>query len=186
MSAKNPVPQTQAYEGVRASTPPNFVSGKIVPNTSQFKNTKVGDMEVNSLTNNTYQLGGIAGGVASWYLVSGPAGNGAPVNVTATSQAIVAGNQYISANAALSTFTLPLTANVGDAFAIVGKGAGFWTIHQNAGQSIVLNAATTTSGTGGSITSTQAGNCINLVCTTANTVFTVTNISGAQSAYTIV
>jgi hypothetical protein len=95
-------------------------------------------------------------------------------------------NTYISANAGLSTFTLPLVSNVGDILTLVGEGAGFWTIHQNALQSIKFNAATTTTGTGGSITSTQAGNTINLVCTIANLTWTVAFASGAQAAYTIV
>jgi hypothetical protein len=106
-------------------------------------------------------------------------------SVAGTSQQIAAGFAYISNNAGLTTFTLPAVAPVGAAFRIIGSGAAFWTIAQNAGQLIKFNAVVTTTGVTGSITSTQAANSIEIMCTVANTTWTVINESGAQSAYTV-
>lgn len=59
-------------------------------------------------------------------------------NIATSSQALVGNNGYVANNASLITFTLPVASNFGDQIKIVGKGAGGWTIHQNAGQTIVL------------------------------------------------
>jgi hypothetical protein len=80
--------------------------------------------------------------------------------------------------ATLITATLPTTAALGTEFKIVGKAAGLWTIAQNSGQSIVFGSSTTTVGTGGSLSSTLAADCVSVVCTTANTTFTVYNAIG--------
>jgi hypothetical protein len=109
-----------------------------------------------------------------------------PNSVAGTTQQLAIGNSYISNNVALTTFTLPTTAAVGDEIEIIGSGAGFWRLAQNASQLVKFNAAVTTTGVGGSITSTQAANTINIKCTVANTTWTVTNTSGAQGAYTVV
>lgn len=191
MSGKNPVPQSQAYEGVRASLPPNVITSKGTfardPNGNDKKGYVIGDLWVNTADISVWVLNAIVNNQAIWSLMgSGLTGGLVQVVTTGTTQQIVAGHSYISANAALSTFTLPVTANVGDSFEIIGQGAAFWTIAQNAGQSIKFNAATTTTGTGGSITSTQQFAVIDILCTVANTTWTVLNTSGAQAAYTIV
>lgn len=137
---------------------------------------------INTATDDVYMFTTAANNSANWTLLGTFAAN----TVTGTSQTLANQNSYISANAALTTFTLPATAAVGDTFLIIGKGAGFWTIAQNAGQSIHYNASTTTVGVGGSITSTQAYNTMTIQCTVANTEFTVISASGAAAAYTIV
>ena len=80
--------------------------------------------------------------------------------------------------ATLITATLPTTAVLGAEFKIVGKATGLWTIAQNSGQSIVFGNTTTTTGVSGSLSSTLASDCVSLVCTTANNVFTVYNSMG--------
>lgn len=44
--------------------------------------------------------------------------------VTGTSQAMAINSGYVANNASLITFSLPASANVGDAIQILGKGAG--------------------------------------------------------------
>jgi hypothetical protein len=189
-NAKNPVPSAEAYLGVRAQNPPETIISK-GPNARDpnfnDKKYQIGTIWINQAANNIWELGSVVNNNANWVVLGSGLSSGLATFVTTgTTQQMLSGRAYISSNAALSTFTLPLTANVGDSIEIIGQGAGFWTIHQNAGQNIVFNAATTTTGTGGSITSTQAGNTIDLTCTVANTTWTVINTSGAQSAYTIV
>lgn len=82
--------------------------------------------------------------------------------------------KYIVSNgASLTTFTLPATALVGTEFEICGMSSGGWTIAQNLGQSINFGNLATTSGTGGSLSSTNKNDFVHVVCVTANTTWTV-------------
>lgn len=100
--------------------------------------------------------------------------------VTGTSQSASVNNGYIANNAALVTITLPDTAAVGDIVRVVGKGAGLWKIAQNASETINFGNQTTTSGTGGYIESYHRYDCIELVCITANTTWTVMSYVGGN------
>jgi hypothetical protein len=102
-----------------------------------------------------------AGSAASW------------TEVTGTTQAMVADNGYIVNNASLVTLTLPTVAALGTYQSLIGKGAGLFTIAQNAGQSINIGSVTSTIGVGGSVTSTGKFDSFTLVCTVANTVWTI-------------
>lgn len=86
-------------------------------------------------------------------------------DVTGTTQTLAVANGYASDNAGTVTFTLPATAAFGDCIKIVGK-QGQWTIAQNAGQQIRFGNAQTTAGVGGSLSSTDTGDCITLRCIT--------------------
>lgn len=105
--------------------------------------------------------------------------------VTGTTQAMVADNGYASSNASLVTLTLPATAAFGTAISIIGKGAGGWLIAQNSGQNIRVGSASSTVGVGGSVASTNRYDSINLICTTADTTWTVTG-APQSSGLTIV
>lgn len=85
-------------------------------------------------------------------------------------------NGYVSNSASLVQLTLPLTSVFGSSIKIVGKGSGGWQINQNAGQSIVLEASSTTAGVTGTLTSNAQRDVVELLCTTADTVWTI--ISG--------
>lgn len=86
------------------------------------------------------------------------------VNVTGTTQTVATGNGYLSNNAGTITFTLPASSTIGDYFRIAGV-QGLWTIAQNAGQQILYGNMSTTVGVTGSITSTNAGDCMEFVAT---------------------
>jgi hypothetical protein len=125
----------------------------------------------------------IANGAGS-ITISGTASGIGWTDVTGTTQAMVADNGYTANNAGLITFTLPATAAYGTGLAVVGKGAGGWTIAQNSGQNIQIGSTSSTVGAGGSVSSTNRFDSINLVCTTANTTWTV--LGGPQGNFTIV
>lgn len=93
--------------------------------------------------------------------------------------AMLVENGYIANNLALVTLTLPATAAVGDIIRVEGKGSGLWTIAQQAGQSIRIGNNTTTVGVGGSLTATDAGDGVGLLCITANTGWMVTGGTGS-------
>lgn len=104
--------------------------------------------------------------------------------VTGTTQAITADNGYVANNAGVVTFTLPAIAAFGTAISIIGKGAGGWAIAQNANQIIQVGSVASTTGVGGSVASTNRFDSIDLICTTANLIWTT--LGGPQGILTVV
>ena len=103
--------------------------------------------------------------------------------ITGTTQTMAADQGYVTNNAGLVTLTLPTTAAFGTVINIVGKGAGGWKVAQNAGQNIQLGSSSSTVGVAGYIQSTNQFDSIDLLCTTANTTWTV--IGGPQGNITV-
>lgn len=98
--------------------------------------------------------------------------------ITTTSVSMTPDNGYVLNNAVLVTATLPVTCPFGSKIKVVGKGAGGWKIAQNAGQTIKFGKFNTTTGVGGSLDSTDDDDVISLLCTTADTDFTVMSAIG--------
>lgn len=86
------------------------------------------------------------------------------IDVTAGARAVANGEKYLSDNAVSVAFTLPASSNIGDYFRIAGV-QGSWTLAQNANQQIKFGSSSTTVGITGSLASTNAGDCIELVAT---------------------
>jgi hypothetical protein len=104
------------------------------------------------------------------------------VDVTTTTQTMVANTGYIVDNASGVTFTLPTSATFGDAVTVMGKQSG-WKIVYAAGQNIVVGDVSSTTSTG-NVSSTTATDCLSLICTTASTtapVFSTLSIEGNVS-----
>jgi len=85
---------------------------------------------------------------------------------------------YIANNAGLVTLTLPTTAALGSVIEVVGKGAGGWKIAQGASQVIHFGNIDTTTGATGYVASTLTYDAIRIVCTVANTTWTVLSVQG--------
>lgn len=101
------------------------------------------------------------------------------IDVTGASQAMAVNTGYTSNDgASLVTFTLPSTAAYGTVVAVVGKAAGLWTLAQNSGQTIHFAGVNTTTGVGGSLSSSKQYDAVFLLCTIANTDFTVIQSMG--------
>jgi hypothetical protein len=100
------------------------------------------------------------------------------IEVTGTTQAMAVNTGYILNNAGLVTATLPSTAAVGDVMRLAGKGAGGWLMAQNAGQTVHFGSSDTTTGAGGSLASTDPSDTLEILCTTANTDFTILSSIG--------
>ena len=89
--------------------------------------------------------------------------------VTGTSQAAAINNGYFANNAGLVTITLPAVSAVGSEIEVTGiNNATGWKIGQNAGNQIFFGDESTTSGTGGSLSSTATYDTVRLICFTAN------------------
>ena len=99
--------------------------------------------------------------------------------VTSATQAISVENGYVANRGAGVAFTLPASASVGDQFRIMGLAAGGgWSIAQNSGQTIQLGNTSTTTGTGGSLASTNAGDSVLVTCIVTNTNWSVADVIG--------
>jgi len=93
-------------------------------------------------------------------------------NVTGTSVLMEPENGYIISDSSLVTLTLPLISVIGEQIKIIGRTGG-WQIAQNSGQIIHFGNDSTTLGTGGSLASTSVRDSISIICTVANTEWTV-------------
>lgn len=98
-------------------------------------------------------------------------GGGFPwTDVTGTTQSLSADNGYVADNAGLVTLTLPSgSVSLGATIKIVGKGAGGWTVAQNANQQIHVGNVASTLGVSGTVSSTNQWDTIELICVTAGT-----------------
>lgn len=104
-------------------------------------------------------------------------GNGAQT-VTGSSVALNANGDYISnKTSGLQTLTLPTTAAAGTRIRIYGRGVGGWSIAQNTNQLIHFGSAVTTTGTGGSLSSFNRYDCVELVCLIANLEWTAISMN---------
>jgi hypothetical protein len=55
MSGKDPLPQAQAYQGVKSTNPPNLIKSIRAPTTNDFK-YPIGTLWINTVTSTSYQL----------------------------------------------------------------------------------------------------------------------------------
>lgn len=111
--------------------------------------------------------------------ISGTGGGITWTVVTGTTQAASSNNGYIANNAGLVTVTLPAVSAVGDIVAVTGiNNATGWKIAQNAGNQIFFGISTTTSGTGGSLASTNTRDTVYLLCTSTSANWQVLNSIG--------
>jgi hypothetical protein len=88
------------------------------------------------------------------------------------------GNGYILTSAVAVIATLPPASAVGELVALVGRGVGLYTIAQAAGQVIHFDNQNTTPGAGGSLSSNNRYDCIELICVVANTEWVVRSSIG--------
>ena len=87
---------------------------------------------------------------------------------------MVANTNYITISpGGTLQMTLPASIVVGTILRLVGFNATGWVLQQLAGQTVYFGNQSTTPGTGGSIASTNAKDCIELLCVVANTTFVV-------------
>lgn len=111
--------------------------------------------------------------------ISGTGGGLTWTVVTGTTQAAAVNNGYIANNAGTVTVTLPATSAVGSVVAVTGiNNDTGWVIAQNGGNQIFFGTSSTTAGAGGSLASTHTFDSVHLLCTAANTNWTVLNAFG--------
>lgn len=121
---------------------------------------------------NGYVLSATTAGVMSWI---------APTAITwvaaaATPVTLAANTGYIITDASAVTLNMPATVAVGAVFAVVGNGAGGWVVQMNTGQ--VANLSATPTMSGGTLSSSNRYDCIEIICVVANTTFVVRSSMG--------
>lgn len=99
-------------------------------------------------------------------------------SVISISVSMAINHGYIPTSTGLTIFTLPATAALGSSVAVAGKGSGGWQIAQNSGQIIHFGSYPTTSGTGGSLLSSNSRDVVTLLCIEADTTWAVTSAIG--------
>lgn len=105
-------------------------------------------------------------------------GGGLAWSSIVANQTLAINNGYFTTAGTLS-LALPASSSVGDHITVALNGGTSWTITQAAGQSIRVGTNITTVGAGGTLASASAnGDCINLVCHTANTGWYAVNSFG--------
>ena len=95
-------------------------------------------------------------------------GEGLTWQVIGASQTLVVDNGYFCTTGGALSLALPAVSAVGNIIEISLDGSTSFRVTQGAGQQIRLGNLATLAGVGGSITSTQQGDSIKMVCSVAN------------------
>jgi len=105
--------------------------------------------------------------------------------VTGSSQAAAVNSGYIANNAATAvSFTIPVTAAIGDSINIIGKGSAKYEIYPSAGSSIKHLDDTATTGTHFIMTNAKAA--VEIISSTTNVDWTVTNVEDSTPGMVLV
>lgn len=99
-------------------------------------------------------------------------------NKISASQTLVVNMGYFCTGGGTLALLLPATSIVGDEIQVSLVGSTAWQITQGAGQQIIMGSSQTTAGVGGTLTSTQQGDSIRMVCLTTNLTWVVLSSMG--------
>ena len=184
-------PLTTTVSQILYSSATNTVTGLATANRAVVTTTSTGVPVVTALaTDGQLIIGSTAGAPAAATLTAGTGisitngSNAITINSTggltwseetASPVSAAVNHGYIANLGSLLTFNLPGTFAVGDIIHIVGKGAGLWVIDAPAGDTIQFGNQVTSSG--GTITATNAFDCIQIIGTTANSAWTCTGVA---------
>ena len=163
MTGKQVASGSAGTEGVQTeSTSPNLIEIQVQRSSAQASQdtSKNGlshfDSSQFTVTNGFVQFSAATG--ISW------------VEITAGSDTAAINTGYVLNNAGGVTLTLPATAAFGSVIRVVGK-LGLWSLVAAGGQTIEYGGSSTSGG--GSLTANNLGDCVDIVCITANTTWRV-------------
>lgn len=156
----------------------------------------IGQLWVNKLTNGVWMLTSFAGGLAVWTELDNIGGVGALTWSTEAGAAVAmaANHGYYLTNAGAVTCTLPVASALGNEIWIItdnstAAGAGIIIAQNNPAQVVRYDQYTTTPGAGGSISFLGYGDGatpfqieLHLICTVANTAWSIVNWNRDHSA----
>lgn len=149
------------------------------PTAADNKSFAVGDTWIDTAAQTAYVKTSGSATAANWASITSAGGGGSGLTWNpGTGSLTMAANEAYTVIAGSATLTLPAVAAVGDRVLVTLSGGTSWIIGQGAGQSVIVNASTTTVGVAGTITSTGDGQVIQIDCVTANTGWQVTSLIG--------
>lgn len=120
---------------------------------------------------------------ASGAITINASANGTWVDQTTASVTMVANRGYTAdAGASQITFTLPVSATIGDFVEIQGKGAGLYIIAQAVGQQVFFGNVSSTSGVTGSVSSSLQYDAIKLRALSSTTWSVVSSVGNFSVA----
>lgn len=189
-------PSTTTVSQILYSSSANVVAGLATANRGVLTTGTTGIPVVTALaTDGQLIIGSTAGAPAAATLTAGTnisisnGSNSITINatgggltwseITSATQTLAVANGYVTNRAGGVTYTLPATAALGDTIKVVGK-AGLATITPNANQQILIGSASGAVGATGTAVATNAGDCIEIICTTsgASTVWRADSVVG--------
>lgn len=130
------------------------------------------------------QEGYVLSGAATWIPMSGGGGGGLTYTPVTSSQTASINTIYGANSSSLIVLTLPTVAPAGSIISVVGIGSGGWRIAQPSGVTINVGNQPTTTGSSGTVSSTNRYDSIQLICISANTVWSL--LGGPQGNLNIV
>ncbi len=190
-------PPTTTINQLLYSSSANVIAGVTAVNSGALVSTSAGvPTWIGSLTNGQLAIGStgatpvaaaitagsnisVTNGAGTITIAATGAGAFAWVDQNSSTVTMAVNTGYVTDNgASLVTYTLPTTAVLGSEIKIIGFSSGGWTIHQAASQLIHIGNQTTTTGTGGSLASTNTFDCVDIICVVANTTWVVKSAVG--------
>ena len=103
---------------------------------------------------------------------------GSSWNNTTADRPLLSGQSYLCTGGGTLSLSLPSASVFGDTIEVLLDGSTGFIITQTSGQQIRIGRSTTTLGSGGSLASTFQGDGFIAVCKVANTLWTVTDVTG--------
>lgn len=194
-AAANPTFSTAVVAGGGTGSTSFNINGAVYSNT-----TTTGALQAATLTSGQLLIGGTTTPAAATLTagsgvfisngnnsitISASGGGFTWTDVTGATQTLAVANGYVTDRAGGVTYTLPATAALGDTIKIVGK-TGIAVITPNASQQILIGSTTGLAGVTGTATSNNAGDCLELICTTAgsSTVWRAASVVGTWTVVT--
>jgi len=155
-------------DGAGAGTATTYTAdaGSATPAANVLKIVGAGTVTTSAAGNTVTITGGGGGGGLTWNNIS-------------ASQTMSVNNGYFCSGGGAIVLLLPPVSAFGDTIEIVIDGSASVQLTQGAGQTIKLANAITSAGVGGSLTSTQQGDSIRLLCKTANLAWTALSADGS-------
>jgi hypothetical protein len=190
-------PATTTINQLLYSSAANVIGGVTAVNSGALVSTSAGvPTWIGSLTNGQLAIGStgatpvaatitagtnvsVTNGAGTITIAATGAGGFTWVDQASSSVTMAVNTGYIMDNgASLVTLTLPATAAEGSIFRVAGVSSGGWKVAQAASQLIHFGNVTTTTGTGGSLASSNQYDQVELLCVVANTTFVVLSAVG--------
>lgn len=129
------------------------------------------------------QEGYVLSGAATWIPMGGGGGGLTYTPITSSQTASINTIYGVNSNS-LVVLTLPTVAPAGSIISVVGIGSGGWRIAQPSGVRINIGNQSTTTGSSGTVSSTNRYDSVQLICISANTTWTL--LGGATGNFEIV